>query len=89
VEIQAETGTVYSSSDGNDNDLPTIKEILYTALQKKGFVVEDQGLNNTALGVEGATSKEKGRFINHSRSALGDTLGRSLGKRACYLCLWK
>lgn len=47
MEILAETGTVYrgnNKADGDDYDydLPTIEgEVLYTTLQKKGFMIED------------------------------------------------
>jgi hypothetical protein len=42
-------GTFYS---GGDDDVPTIEEILYTALQKKGFPTADQGADNIILGVK-------------------------------------
>jgi hypothetical protein len=40
VGILAEMSTSYGGSD--DDDLPTIEEILYTTLHKKGFTMEDR-----------------------------------------------
>jgi hypothetical protein len=66
----AETGTFYSGSD--DDDLPTIEEILYTVLQKKGFTTEDRTLDKTVLGVEVVATEDGGGSIDQSRSASGD-----------------
>ena len=58
LEILAETGTSYGGSD--DDDFPTIEEILCTTLQKQGFTTEDQGPDNTVLGVKEVASEERG-----------------------------
>ena len=86
MEILAKTGTFYSGS--NSNNPHTIKEILYTTLQKKGFTTEDQRLNNTTFRVEEATTEERGGFIEHNGSALGDNSARSLGEHAYYPLPW-
>jgi hypothetical protein len=87
VEILVETSTFYGGSD--DEDLLTIEDILYTALQKKGFTTADPEPDNTVLGVEEVASEERGGFIDHSRSASGDNSGGSPGERAHHPLSWK
>jgi hypothetical protein len=87
VEILAETGTFYTGS--NDDDLPTTKQLLYTTLQREGFVIKDQRPDNTAFGVEEATVEERGGLIDYNESALSDNLGRSPGEHAHYPLSWK
>jgi hypothetical protein len=86
VEILAETATFYN---GNDSDNPRpIEEILYIALQKKGFITEDQRLDNKTFRVEETTAEERGGFMEHNGSALGDNSARSLGEHAYYPLSW-
>jgi hypothetical protein len=82
----AETSTFYSGS--NDDDLPTTEQLLYTTLQKEGFVTKDQRLDNTAFGVE-ATAEERGGLIDHNGSAPSDNSGRSPGEHTHYPLSWK
>jgi hypothetical protein len=87
VEILTETGTFYS---GSDSDNPyTIEEILYTTLQKEGFITKDQRPDNTAFRVKEATTEERGDFIDYTGSALGDNSDRSPGEHAHYPLSWK
>ena len=65
METLAETGPFYGGSD--DDDLPTIEEIVYTTLQKNAFTTEDSSLENTARGVEQVALEERGRSIDHRR----------------------
>lgn len=65
MEILAETGTFYGGSDDN-NELPTIEEILYTTLQRKGFTTEDSNPENTVRGVEEVALEDRDGFIDHS-----------------------
>jgi hypothetical protein len=92
VEILGETGTVFGGNgkekDDDDYNLPTIEELLYTTLQKKGFAMEDPSPDSTVQGVEEVALDERGGSINHSRSTPGDSSGNSQGERACYLLLW-
>jgi hypothetical protein len=76
VEILAGTGTICSSNDGDGDDSLTIEETLYTTLQNNGFTTED-----TVRGVGGLALGKRDGSINHSRLALGDGLGGSLGER--------
>lgn len=87
MEILAETGTFYNGSDGDNPH--TIEDILYTTLQRKGFITEDQRPNNTAFRVEGAIAEERGGFIDHNGSAPGGNSGRSPGEHAHYPLSWK
>jgi hypothetical protein len=80
LEILAETSTFYNSSDNDNDNFLTIKEVLCTTLQRKGFITVDQGLNNTVLRVKKVALGEKGDFINYNRLVLSDNLGRSLGE---------
>jgi hypothetical protein len=84
VEILSETGTFYGGGSYDDNNLPTIEEILYTTLQKKGFTTEDSSPENTVEGVKEVALKERDGFIGHSRLASGDDSGGSPGERAHY-----
>jgi len=78
-----------SSGDGDsDDELPTIEQILYSTLPRDGFITEDSSLENTVQGFEGVACEEVGGFIDHSRSALGNNLGRSSGERANRLWPW-
>ncbi|PVH68166.1 hypothetical protein DL98DRAFT_542612 [Cadophora sp. DSE1049] len=70
------SGTGYYDNE-NDCDLPLIKQLLYTTLQKDGFAVEDQRQNNTAYGVGDVTIKERGGSLDNG-SAAGDNSGGSL-----------
>jgi len=89
VGIWLKTSTVYRRNDktndktDNDGDLPTIKELLLTKLQKQGFTTKDQGLYNTAK-VEEVASKEKRASVDQSKSAQSNDSGGSLGKHAYY-----
>lgn len=83
----AGTGTFYGGSGGSsdDDDLPTIEEILYPVLQK-GFTTKDSSLENTVRGIEKVALEERGGSVDHSRSASGNDSVGSLGKRAYYFC---
>ncbi|KAG9228075.1 hypothetical protein BJ875DRAFT_269774 [Amylocarpus encephaloides] len=70
-----ETGTIYDGS-GDDNDLPTVEDIFYTALQKEGFATDNRRLDNTAFVVSDAIA-ERGGYLNDDGSAPGDTSGGS------------
>ncbi len=61
---------------------------MYTKLQKEGFTTADPNLDNTALGLGGLASEERGGFIDQSRSA-SDNLCGSLGERAYYPLSWR
>ena len=80
VEIFAETGIFYGGSD--DDDFPTIEEILYTTLQKEGCTMEESSPANIVQGVKEIALEERDSFIDHSRLASSNDLGRSLGERA-------
>lgn len=86
------TGTVYGCSDkannDDDDDLPTIEELLLTKLQEQCFTTQDQDPDKTC-GVEEVASKEKGDSIEHTGSAQSDNSGGSPGKRAHYPLSWK
>jgi hypothetical protein len=86
LEILADTSTSYGGSD--DDDFPTIEEILCTTLQRKGFRTEDRGLDNAVLGVEEVALGERGDFIANSRSASGDNSGGSPGECAHHPLSW-
>ncbi|KAI9863873.1 MAG: hypothetical protein M1813_003525 [Trichoglossum hirsutum] len=67
------TVTDFGNDDGDDDDdLPTIEDLLYTTLKKKGFVIEGSSLDYEVQGVE-----ERASSIDCSRSASGDSLDSS------------
>ena len=74
------TSTVYDDNDkekeDDDNDLPTIKDLLYTTLKKEGFATENSGLGHRV--------EERADSIDHSRSVSGDSLSGSRGEYALY-----
>lgn len=76
---------VYNGSgDDNDNDLPTVEEILYTALQKEGFATENRHPDNTAFGVGDATTEERGGSLDNNGSAPDDNSGGSPSEHTHY-----
>jgi hypothetical protein len=81
-EFQADTSTVYS--DSGDDDLPIIKELLYTKLRKEGYATEDRSIEHTRGEVEVV---EESRTIERSRLALGNTSSTSQSERAWSLYL--
>jgi len=88
VGIWPGTGTVYGRSDKanddeNDDDFPTIEELLLTKLQEQGFTTEDRDPDK-AGGVKEVASEERDSSVDQSRSAQSDNSGRSPGKRAHY-----
>ena len=78
------TSTIYGNNDkekkDDDDNLPTIEDLLYTTLKKEGFAMEDSGLSHRVE--EGAGS------IDYSRSASGDSSSGSQGECALYPPLW-
>ncbi|KAI9768270.1 MAG: hypothetical protein M1839_004164 [Geoglossum umbratile] len=74
-----ETSTIYGGNDkeeeDDDNDLPTIEDLLYTTLKMEGFATEDSSLDHRVRGVGEVAVEERGSFTNHNRSALGEYSG--------------
>lgn len=82
MEIQAETGNIYSDTDkennNNDNDyFPTVEEILYAVLDKEGFAIEDSSPDHTARGIDKVAPEETGASADHSRSESDNGSGTS------------
>jgi len=96
VRIWLGTGTVYGGSDkanneenDDDQDLPTIEELLFTKLQAQGFTMGYQGQDKTG-GVEEVAADERGGSVDQSRSAQSDNSGGSPGElRPLHPPLWK
>ncbi|KAI9856261.1 MAG: hypothetical protein M1813_009180 [Trichoglossum hirsutum] len=69
------TSTVYSGNDKeeeDDDDLPTVEDLLYTTLKREGFAIEDSSIDYRVQGVEEGTCS-----IDRSGSASGDSSGGS------------
>lgn len=82
--ILAETGTVYSGNNkenDDDGDLPTIEELLQTTLQKEGFGVGDPDTEQAIRGV-GKIDSERGRSVDYSTSAFSGSSGGNPGEHA-------
>lgn len=89
VEILAETGTIYSdnykeNNDDDDDYLPTVEEILYTALHKEGFAMEGSSPDHTARGIDEVAPEETSSSVDHSRSTPDDGLGTSQSELSQY-----
>lgn len=89
MEILAETGNIYNKIDkennnNNNNYFPIVKEILYTAIQKKGFAIEDSSPDHTAQGIDKVAPEETGAFADYSRSKSDNSLGTSRSKHTYY-----
>jgi hypothetical protein len=52
--------------------------------RREDFATEDQCPDNAAFAIKEATAEERGGFIDHDESALGDNSGGSLGEHAHY-----
>jgi hypothetical protein len=85
------SSTIYSSNDKeegeyDDDDLPTIEDLLYTTLKKEGFATEDSSPDHRVRGVGKVAVEKRGCFTDYNRSVLGQDSGGSPGKCTHYLC---
>jgi len=81
MKILVKTNTFYSGSNNNNYNFFTIKEILYTILQKKDYIIKDLNLKITVQEVKKVVLKKRHNLIGHSRSILDNNLGKSSDKR--------
>ena len=77
------------NENNNDFDLPSIKQLLYTMLQKESFAAENQPLNNATFKVGDRTLNKKGGSLDNNGSAPGSNLSGTLSEYALYLLSWK
>jgi hypothetical protein len=86
VEILAESGNIHNDIDKENNDddddyFPTVEEILYTALQKEGFAMEESSPDHTARGIDSVAPEETDVSTDHSRSKSDNGSGTSRSER--------
>ena len=86
------TNTVQPDSigeeDEDDDDLPTIEDLLYTTLKKEGFATEDSSPYHRVRGVGEIVVEERGGFTDYNRSALGEDSSGSPSECTHYPLSW-